>query len=64
MIQMTWRWLHWQPQSELARWFHRRTQGAMGRMRRIMVVALARRLLVALWRFATIGLVLIGAIVA
>lgn len=63
MIQITWRWLFWQPDSDLARWFQKRTEGATGRMRRIMVVALARKLLVALWRYATIGTVPSGAIV-
>jgi transposase len=63
MIQMSWRWLFWQPDSDLARWFHKRTEGATGRMRRIMVVALARKLLIALWRYATVGMVPNGAIV-
>lgn len=63
MIQITWRWLLWQPGSDLARWFRKRTEGAAGRMRRIMVVALARKLLVALWRYATTGAVPNGAIV-
>ena len=62
MIQMSWRWLFWQPDSELAHWYRKRTEGATGRMRRIMVVALARKLLVALWRYATSGLVPRGAI--
>lgn len=63
MIQMSWRWLFWQPDSDLARWYRKRTEGATGRMRRIMVVALARKLLVALWRYATTGMVPGGAIV-
>jgi len=63
MIQMSWRWLFWQPDSDLARWFSKRTEGATGRMRRIMVVALARKLLIALWRYATTGMVPHGAIV-
>jgi transposase len=64
MLQMTWRWLFWQPDSALARWFRKRTEGASGRMRRVMAVALARKLLVALWRYATTGTVPQGAIVA
>jgi transposase len=52
MIQMSWLW---QPDSDLAQWFRKRTEGATGRMRRIMVVALARKLLIALWRYATTG---------
>jgi transposase len=63
LIQMSWRWLLWQPESDLARWFRKRTDGATGRMRRIMVVALARKLLIALWRYATTGMVPMGAIV-
>jgi transposase len=63
MIQMSWRWLLWQPDSDLAQWFRKRTEGATGRMRRIMVVALARKLLIALWRYATTGTVPHGAIV-
>ncbi len=58
------RWLQWQPQSRLAQWFGERTNGASGRVRRIMIVALARKLLVALWRYAMTGLVPTGAIVA
>ena len=64
VIQLTWRWLQWQPQSRLAQWFGERTNGASGRLRRIMIVALARKLLVALWRYATTGLLPTGAVVA
>jgi transposase len=63
MMQIAWRWLFWQPDSRLALWFKERTAGATGRMRRILVVALARKLFVALWRYATTGLVPEGAIV-
>lgn len=63
MIQMSWRWLFWQPDSDLARWDRKRTEGATGRMRRIMVVALARKLLIGLWRHATTGVVPRGALV-
>jgi transposase len=63
IIQMSWRWLFWQPDSHLAGWYRKRTEGATGRMRRIMMVALARKLLIALWRYATSGLVPRGAIV-
>ena len=62
-IQMSWRWLFWQPDSDPARWVRKRTEGATGRMRRIMVVALARKLLIALWRYATTDMVPHGAIV-
>jgi transposase len=64
MIQITWRWLRYQPHSRLSHWFNERTTGASGRVRRIMIVALARKLLVALWRYATTGLVPTDAVVA
>lgn len=64
MLQIAWRWLQHQPQSRLSQWFIERTSGANGRLRRIMIVALARKLLVALWRYATTGLVPTGAIIA
>jgi len=61
LIQMAWRWLRYQPDSPLSEWFHARTAGAKGRIRRVMIVALARKLLIALWRFAETGLVPSGA---
>jgi len=64
VLQIAWRWLHHQPQSKLSQWFNERTNGAAGRVRRVMIVALARKLLVALWRYATTGLVPTGAIIA
>lgn len=63
MIQLSWRWLQWQQESRLAQWFNERTAGSSGRVRRIMIVALARKLMVALWRYATTGLVPTGAVV-
>ena len=45
----------YEPQSALAAWFRRRTQAAGGRMREVMIVALARKLLVALWHFCRAG---------
>ncbi len=61
LIQMAWRWLRHQPDSALSEWFDQRTAGARGRIRRVMIVALARKLLVALWRFCETGLVPAGA---
>ena len=61
LIQMAWRWVRFQPDSSLSRWFQERTAGARGRIRRVMIVALARKLLIALWRFANTGLVPTGA---
>ncbi|MDE0406325.1 MAG: IS110 family transposase [Alphaproteobacteria bacterium] len=61
LIQMAWRWLRFQPDSTLSLWFERRIAGAHGRMRRVMIVALARKLLIALWRFQQSGLIPTGA---
>ena len=55
LMQLAWRWLRLQPQSELSRWFQERTGGAKGRIRKVMAVALARKLLVALWRYLQTG---------
>ena len=49
--------------SALARWFHARVQRNGGRLRKTTIVALARKLLVALWKYATAGVVIEGAIV-
>ena len=54
MIQLAWRWLTFQKDSDLARWFTARVADAP-RLRKTMIVALARKLLIALWRMATIG---------
>ncbi len=61
LIQMAWRWVWYQPDSALSEWFEQRTAGARGRIRRVMIVALARKLLIALWRFSETGLVPTGA---
>lgn len=55
LMQLAWRWLRFQPQSVLSRWFAERTGGAKGRIRKVMIVALARKLLVALWRYLESG---------
>ena len=55
MIQLSWLWLRHQPTSALTLWFHERTKAAGGRNRRVMIVALARKLLVGLWKFVTYG---------
>jgi transposase len=54
--------LRYQPGSALSKWFRERVGDAKGRLRRIMIVALARKLLIALWRFATEGLIPEGAV--
>ncbi len=62
MNQLAWLWLRYQPGSALSKWFRERVGDAKGRLRRIMIVALARKLLIALWRFATEGLIPEGAV--
>jgi len=52
-IELAWSWLHHQPSSALSEWFTTRVGAEKGRIRRIMIVALARKLLVALWRYVT-----------
>ena len=61
VVELAWLWLRYQPSSALAAWFRHRLGQAGGRMRKVLVVALARKLLIALWRFATQGLVPEGA---
>lgn len=56
-IELAWLWLRHQPASALARWYHARVGDARGRLRRVMIVALARKLMVALWRYLDTGLV-------
>jgi transposase len=56
-IQLAWLWLRWQPDSELTRWFAQRTAGSgpNKRARRIAIVAVARRLMISLWRYLEHG---------
>ena len=63
MIEAAWLWLRHQPDSALSQWFHDRTQGQKGRIRRVMIVALARKLAIALWRYLETGLIPEGAVV-
>jgi transposase len=56
-IELAWLWLTHQPDSALSRWFHDRLGGSKSRrLKRILIVALARKLVVALWRYLTTGL--------
>jgi transposase len=57
LAQLMWRWIRHQPDSALTRWFLARVGGANGRIKKIMAMALARKLLVALWRFVNTGVV-------
>lgn len=63
MVQLAWSWRRWQPTSALTQWFERRFAGS-ARTRKVGIVALARKLLGALWRWAVQGIAPAGAIVA
>lgn len=62
MCELSWVWLRYQPDSALTQWYRARFGTGPGRLRRIGIVALARKLLVALWRFVDQGVVPEGAI--
>lgn len=61
LVELSWLWLRYQPDSQLSRWFNERFAGAGKRQRRIGIVALARKLAVALWRYLATGAVPPGA---
>ena len=63
LIQAAWLWVRHQPTSALTQWFHHRTEGQSKRVRCIMIVALARKLAIALWRYVELGLIPEGAVV-
>ncbi|NGO53442.1 IS110 family transposase [Mesorhizobium camelthorni] len=62
MVQLAWLWLRNQPDSTLTRWFQKRVTRNGGRLKKAMIVALARKLLVALWKYVTAGVVIEGAV--
>jgi transposase len=62
MVELAWCWLRFQPASELSLWFTRRFALGSRRMRRIGIVALARKLLVGLWRYLETGTLPAGAV--
>ena len=62
MIQIAWLWLRHQPQSALTLWFRERIKRTGGRLGKTMIIALARKLLVALWKYATAGVLIEGAV--
>ena len=62
MVELSWLWLRYQPASHLSQWFNRRFAQGGKRMRRIGIVALARKLLIALWRYLDQGVLPEGAI--
>jgi transposase len=55
MVELAWSWLRFQPHSPLTRWYERRFGGGTSRMRRTGIVALARKLLIELWRYVELG---------
>jgi transposase len=61
-IELAWLWLRHQPESRLAIWYRERVTNTQGRFRRIAIVAVARKLIVALWRFVETGLIPEGAV--
>ena len=62
LMQLAWLWLRHQPQSALALWFEQRVRRNGGRFKKTTIVALARKLLVALWKYVTAGVVIEGAV--
>ena len=63
MIQLAWLWLRHLPGSALTLWFQDRIERNGGRRRKTTIVALARKLLVALWKYVSAGVVLEGAMI-
>ena len=61
-IQIAWSWVRWQPQSELTQWVTARFAGGGRRLRRVGIVAVARKLMIALWRYAEGGALPAGAV--
>ena len=53
--QLAWSWVRWQPESELTQWFNRRFAGGGSRQRRVGIVGVARKLVIALWRYCSGG---------
>jgi transposase len=63
LIQLAWLWLRHQPDSALSHWFQERVERNGGRQRKTAIVALARKLLVALWKYVTAGVLIEGAVI-
>lgn len=61
LVEVAWGWVRWQPDSELTRWYRARFGGSGKRLRRIGIVALARKLLIALWRYSEQAMLPAGA---
>lgn len=62
LVQLAWLWLRHQPQSALARWFHEQGKRERKNWRKSAIVALARKLLVALWKYVSAGVLIEGAV--
>lgn len=62
MVELAWNWVRWQPASALTQWYRARFAAGGPRLRRIGIVALARKLLIALWRYSEQGIVPAGAV--
>lgn len=62
MVELAWGWLRFQPDSELTLWFHRRYGPGSRRSRRVGIVALARKLTIALWQYVEMGVLPEGAV--
>jgi len=63
MVELAWLWLRYQPNSPLSHWFKERIARNSGRLKQPMIVALARKLLLALWKYVNSGVVIEGAII-
>ena len=63
-IELAWLWLRHQPGSLLSQWFRERVGSLKGRIRRITIVAVARKLMIELWRYVTTGVVPAGAVLS
>jgi transposase len=61
LVELAWSWLRYQPHSALSQWFNTRFAGGGGRLRRIGIIAVARRLAIALWRYVELGVIPAGA---
>ena len=57
LIEVAWLWQKYQPASPLSHWYIQKTTGQSSRIRRIMLIALARKLAISLWRYVETGLV-------
>jgi transposase len=62
LIQLAWLWLRHQPESALSHWFKERVMRSGGRLKKTTIVAMARKLLVALWKYVTAGVVIDGVV--